>query len=355
MPDTKPARRKAWKGRLGDSEMKIEKLPSGNYRIRVVVGHDANGKPVRKSFTHYDKTRLRRIAAEYADEHRNVTTLQKVSTAIDAFLDAKTPVLSPSTLRAYTSMSRTLKREHGAFCALPVASVSQRDMQRLINALVAKGNSPKTVRNFHGFLSAVFDYSGNRLPRVTLPQKQPPNIHIPDEEMVSRILASSKGTRLEIPLALATFGLRRSEICALSVSDLDGNMLHIHSALVYNADNELKEKLTKNYSSDRYVRIPDDIADKIRQAGMITDYTPEGISKAYNRLLKKNGFPHYRLHDLRHFLVSYCHNVLHLSDAQIQSITGHKTNVVMRNNYLHSMNDDEAGALVAEKLSGFMA
>lgn len=334
--------------------MKIEKLPSGNYRIRVVVGHDETGKPIRKSFTHYDKTKLRRIAAEYADEHRNIVALQKVSTAIDAFLDAKTPVLSPSTLRAYTSMSRTLKCEHGAFCALPVASVSQRDLQKFINALVAKGNSPKTIRNFHGFLSAVFDFSGNRLPHASLPQKQPPNIHIPDEEMVARILSAAKGTRLEIPLILATFGLRRSEICALSPADLDGNMLHIHRALVYNSKNELREKLTKNYTSDRYVRIPDVVAEQIRENGIVTDYTPEGISKAYNRLLRKNGFPHYRLHDLRHFLVSYCHNVLHLSDAQIQSITGHKTNVVMRNNYLHSMNDNEVGVLVAEKLSGFM-
>lgn len=50
---------------------KIEKLPSGNYRIRVIVGHTEDGKPIRKSFTHYDKTKLRRIAAEYADAHRN--------------------------------------------------------------------------------------------------------------------------------------------------------------------------------------------------------------------------------------------------------------------------------------------
>lgn len=334
--------------------MKIEKLPSGNYRVRVIIGHDENGKPIRKSFTHADKTKLRRIAAEYADEHRNVTTRQTVGSAMTAFLDAKEPVLSPSTLRAYTSLAKTLRSEHGRFCALSVASVGQKELQTLINARVKAGNSPKTVSNYHGFLSAVFDYAGNRLPRVTLPQKQPPNIHIPDEEMVANILASAKGTRLEIPLALATFGLRRSEICALSVSDLDGNMLHIHRALVYNSDNELKEKLTKNYTSDRYVRIPDDIADKIKRTGMVTDYTPEGISKAYNRLLKKNGFPHYRLHDLRHFLVSYCHNVLHLSDAQIQAITGHKTNVVMRNNYLHSMNETETGTLVAEKLSGLM-
>lgn len=57
---------------------------------------------------------------------------------------------------------------------------------------------------------------------------------------------------------------------------------------------------------------------------------------------------------VRHFFVSYCHNVLHLSDAQIQTITGHKTSVVLRNNYLHSMNDDQTGQLVSDKLAKFM-
>jgi hypothetical protein len=31
--------------------MKAKKLPSGNYRVQVVVGHDANGKRIVKSFT----------------------------------------------------------------------------------------------------------------------------------------------------------------------------------------------------------------------------------------------------------------------------------------------------------------
>ena len=82
--------------------------------------------------------------------------------------------------------------------------------------------------------------------------------------------------------------------------------------------------------------------------------TPAALSHAYNRLLEKNDIPHFRLHDLRHFFVSYCHNVLKLSDAQIQTITGHKTSVVLRNNYLHSMNDDQTGQLVSDNLAKFM-
>ena len=329
--------------------MKTEKLPSGNYRIRVIIGHTPDGKPIRKSFTHHDKKHLLAVAHSYADKHR-YSTRKTIAQAMDAFLCAKQPVLSPSTIRAYTSLSKTLKREYAPFCAL--TDVSQKDLQRLINQL-SDSHTPKTVRNVHGFLSAVVKYQGNSLPPVNLPQKQKPVIHIPDEQIAKRISDAAKGTRLEIPVALAFFALRRSEICALLPEDLEGNLLHIHRAAVYGADKAVHVKYTKTYTSDRYVRIPDAIAAKIRAQGYVTDFTPAGLTHAYTRMLSSAGLPAYRLHDLRHFFVSYCHNVLHLSDAQIQSITGHKTSVVMQN-YLHSMNDDAAGKLVVDSLSNIL-
>lgn len=333
--------------------MKIEKLPSGNYRVRVIIGHDAAGKPIRKSFTHHDKKRLLSVAHQYADVHRNVSRRKTIAQALDAFLAAKTPVLSPSTMRAYTSLSRTLKEQHAPFCALYVDDIKASDMQALVNAFVTAGKSPKTVRNIHGFLSAVFRYAGERLPDVNLPQNKKPSIHIPDEQTARKISEAAKGTPLEIPVALAFFALRRSEICALTPDDIQGNVIHVHSAAVYGADKAVHVKQTKTYTSDRYVRIPADLAVKIRAQGYVTEYTPAALTHAYKRLLAKNALPEFRLHDLRHFFVSYCHNVLHLSDMQIQSITGHKTSVVMQN-YLHSMNDDTAGKLVSDALSNLL-
>ena len=329
--------------------MKVEKLKSGNYRIRVIIGHDDSGKPLRKSFTHHDKKHLLAVAHQYADVHRNVSRRKTVEQAAESFLSAKTPVLSPSTVRAYTSIKKTLIREHGAFCGLYIDDMKQSDAQHLINSLVAKGNSPKTVRNVHAFLTASFKYQGERFPEVNLPQKEKPVIHIPDEDIAKKIADAAKGTRLEVPVALAFFALRRSEICALSKDDLYDNVIHIHKAAVYGADKAIHVKNPKTYTSDRYIRIPAELAEKIRAQG-VCDYTPAGLSHAFKRMLKTNGLPDYRLHDLRHFFVSYCHNVLHLSDAQIQSITGHKTSVVMQN-YLHSMNDDTAGKLVVDSLS----
>lgn len=330
---------------------KIEKLPSGNYRIRVVVGHTPDGKIKRKSFTGNNKAKLRRLAAEYADRRR-VTGLN-VGDAIDAFIAAKSPVLSPSTVKAYSSMAATLKSRHGQFCALSVDDMRQADLQRFINSLLPD-HASKTICNYHGLLSAAFKFSGSSLPPVTLPRKDQKEILIPDEDMVRRISAAVEGGRLEVPVGLAMMGLRRSEICALALDDLDGNMLRIHRAVVYGLDNQTVEKDTKTYSSYRTIRIPDKIADRIRAQGFVTDYTPAGLSAAFRLMLKKNGLPHFRLHDMRHFFASYCHNVLLLSDAQIQAITGHKTSVVLRSNYIHAMNQQKTGEMVADSLSGLL-
>ena len=272
-----------------------------------------------------------------------------VGQAIDAFLTAKSPVLSPSTVRAYISMSNTLKTRHAAFCALHVDAVTPADAQRLINQFVSAGKTPKTARNVYAFLSGAFIFAGERVPAVTMPQKVPPAICVPDADAVSRLHAAAHGTPLEIPIILATFGLRRSEICALTVDDLDGDLLHVHAAAVYGRDKSLHIKTTKTYASARTIRLPAEIADKIRERGVVTGYTPAALTHAFTRFAAANGVP-CRLHDLRHFFVSYCHNVLRLTDAQIQALTGHKTSAVMRGHYLHSMDDDAAGKAVADAL-----
>jgi len=39
-----------------------------------------------------------------------------------------------------------------------------------------------------------------------------------------------------------------------------------------------------------------------------------------------------------------------MSDMQIQNITGHKNEKVLRSNYLHSMNDNEIAEMVSDSI-----
>ena len=343
--------------------MKIDKLPSGNYRIRITVGYTPDGKQIRKSFTHYDKVKLRRIAAEYEDDLKNGRTPAvtapdaiTVGDAMYALLDAKEAVLSPSTLKGYISLRKMFAERFKAIYDLPCTSLTKKDLQAVIDRLVRDGNSPKTVRNYHAFISAAFDLQDIPLPKVTLPRNIFHQLDIPEEETVKKIGEIVKDTEMEVPVGLAMYGLRRSEICGLTILDLsDDDVIHIHQAVVSGADGKLHTKGTKTSSSDRFVKIDHALAEKIREQGYVTKMIPQTFSRRWNRLLEQNDLPHYRLHDMRHFFVSYCHNVLRLSDAQIQAITGHSTPYVMRQRYTHAMHMDESANLVASNISGFMS
>lgn len=334
---------------------KIRRKKNGNYETRIVIGHDPDGRPIQKRLTHYDRNELKRLAAELQAQHRAIIRRVTVWQIITAFIAAKKPVLSPSTNRVYNSYAKELNSKYGHFCALYADTVTTRNTQALVNDLIQTGKAPKTVRNYVGFLSAAFDNSGLKFPPASLPQPVPPLVTIPEPEQVKDILTAAAGTRLEIPLALASMGLRRSEICALTLADLHGNEIHVHAAVIQGAGGELIRKTTKTYSSDRFVLLPEPLADKIREKGEIWNNTPAALSCAFSKFLKRNGFQHYRLHDLRHFFASYCHNVLLMSDRQIMAITGHKHAETLRRVYLHTLDQNSANKAVAANMAALMA
>lgn len=325
---------------------KIDKLPSGSYRIRISIGKSPEGKYKYKSFTAKDKATLRRMVVLYENSHQEGDAPMLLD-AIDDYIHAKTAVLSPYSIRGYRNIYRVLET---LSCAAVACDGPASAFQTIINELVLDGKSPKTVRNYAALISSSVRFAGYPAPRVTLPQREKKELPLPDEKMMRKILAAAKGTSLDIPIRLGMLGLRRGEVCAVTADDLNRNMLHIRKAAV-EIDGQISVKAPKTYDSDRWIQIPADLAARIRKAGRATDLPPSQISDRFFALLKKNGLPHYRFHDLRAFFVSYCHNVLHLSDAQVQKLGGWRTSYVMRRHYLQSMQDRNA----ARKVSAWAA
>ncbi len=115
-----------------------------------------------------------------------------------------------------------------------LCDITALDVQEEINRM-SKEHSPKTVRNYHGFISAVLGvFYPNLKLTTTLPQKIKHNPYIPSDKDVKRILEYTKDTEYEIPLILACYGLRRSEIYALTLDDIDGDCVHVTKAKVQN-------------------------------------------------------------------------------------------------------------------------
>lgn len=83
-------------------------LPSGSYRVQVLDYVDADGKRHYRSFTAPSKKEAQMLAEEWKlnkkkgiKEPVDLT----VSEAVERYLNAKEGVLSPSTMKAYTSLS----------------------------------------------------------------------------------------------------------------------------------------------------------------------------------------------------------------------------------------------------------
>lgn len=315
--------------------MTIEKLKSGNYRIKQMV----SGTTYRITLDHKpsNKEALQLIAKEMSAKG-TVSSKMPLKRACEAYVESKSNVLSPSSVRGYKSL---IKQISDGLSSTPINTITRPMVQTEINKYSAD-HSPKTTANLSGFISSVLAYYGNEIGKITLPQKEKKSPYIPTEQEVHAILDAVKDTKYMIPIFLTGMGLRRSEVCALQREDLsDDNVLTINKALVQNEKKEWVVKTTKTTDSTRTIIIPEYIANLIREQGYVYDGFPGQIYKRLTDTQKKLGIPHFSLHKMRHFFASYMHK-LGYTDKQIQEMGGWKTDEVMRTVYQHAMDMEEA-------------
>ena len=245
-------------------------------------------------------------------------------------------MLSPSTIRGYRNIETILNREFSSFCHTKISDLSSEDVQDVINSLT-KSRAPKTVRNYHGLISAVLgDYINLD---TSMPQSIEPDLYIPTDKDIKALVASVRDTELEVPVLLAAFCLmRRGEICGLSLRDIDGTTIHIHHSLVLGEDKEWHLKAPKTESSDRYITAPQFVVDRIAEIGHITSLNPHSITIMFQRVLDRNNIPHFRFHDLRHYSASIRH-ALGIPDAYIMADGGWSSDRVLKKVYRHAMSD----------------
>lgn len=98
--------------------------------------------------------------------------------------------------------------------------------------------------------------------------------------------------------------MRRSEICALTLEDIEGDMVHINKAMVQNEKHEWVIKTTKTTESTRDIVIPQELADKILEQGYVYKGHQHHISRNLAKVEEQLGIPHFSVHKLRHYFAS---------------------------------------------------
>lgn len=320
-----------------------------SYRARI--GKTADGKDKWKRFTGYSNTSKAKakknakeeaeawIAAHKHDEIHDVLTL---GAAYDEYIAAKENILSPSTIGGYVMLRRTSLQ---GLMPRDIYTITQVDVQRAVNQ-EAKTKSPKTIRNIHGLLCAVMTmYRPDFVLHTTLPSKMPTDLHIPTNAEIERLLTHTKESDSDLYAAilLAAFGsLRRSEICALTLSDFTETTVSVTKAKVVNRANRYSVKnKTKSEAGTRIITLPHKVIDITRSIctdGALFNMTPNAISHRFTRALQAAGIPHFRFHDLRHYQASILH-AMGVPDKYIMERGGWKTDSTLKNVYQHTMDD----------------
>lgn len=331
-----------------------KKLKSGSWRCQVyshtedIIQPDGTTKKKRiyKSFTcdvpgPKGKRMCERMAADWAENKEAQQNIENITfgEAIDKYIESRSSVLSPSTIREY---KRTRNHDLKEIIQVKLADIDQNKIQIAVNK-EAVTHSPKTVRNMHGIISAVLSaYRPDLALKTDLPKKVRVNVNIPSDEQIQRIMSHVKSTNMEIPILLAAFGpMRRSEICALDSNHVSGNIVHVEKAMVLDSDGNWVIKSPKSYAGDRYIEFPDFVIQKMEgRTGRIVEITPGTITHKFRKILDELDIPPFRFHDLRHYSASILH-AIGIPDAYIMQRGGWGNDNVLKSVYRHTMRQAE--------------
>ena len=320
--------------------MAIEKLKSGHYRIRFTIGKKKHSITTDRRPSKLEEARL---IQEYTDKIKSET--RGTGSFLDfanEYINSKEKVLSASTVRGYKA---TLKGIPDSFTGLPFYEIEQHDITKVINNMVDKAK-PKTIYNRHGLIVSVLkEFRPEFVVRTKLPRKERTDIYTPSEAEVQALFAEinriPKYRKHWVPLYLATMGLRRSEIGALTIDDLsDDNIITINKAKVQTSDGDwIIQKFTKTEKSNRKVPIPTELAKRIREQGHIYEGHLKRPYEVMLRVEANLGLPRFGIHRLRSFFASKAHT-LGIPDSIILTLGGWKSDNVMKNIYRKALDED---------------
>lgn len=323
-----------------------KKTESGSWTVRVYVGHE-HGKDVYKRFTGNSKRDVERKATTYLA--LNTVTDLTFGAAAEEYIESKTAVLSPNTIRTYKIHLARL----GMLYDVRIEKLDSIRVQRVISRL-SENLSPKSVRSTYGFITAVVgQVDPGRSFVVTLPEPEPKVVLIPTDEEVALMVEEAQSEDLRIAIQLAAFGsLRSGECCALSRDMVFKDRIRVTRTYVLDdTQTWIIKNSPKTAAGFREVPLPRPLMASIRASdredGRIIKYTPASLHDAFRRLTRRLGLPAYKFHALRHYFATNMH-AQGVPDKVICKIGGWEDVGTLQRIYQHTTQEkmEEAGQII---------
>lgn len=316
---------------------KAKKLPSGNWRVIVDLGKDISGKRRRKSVTAPTKKEAEFLAASLRMDTPSPDDCT-VAEAVEGYITNRSSVLSPSTIRGYRQIQRNY---YDSINDIKVSELQSETVQRLINN-ISSTHSPKSTRNIYALLlSSLVAFNPDVRLFVNLPQKKPVERHIPTDKDIKTLLDEANPYLRKAILLASTGTLRRGEICSLKYSDITGNVIHVHSDMVHDENNNwIVKEIPKTSSSDRYIELPGAVIESLSTGNeFIIGKNPDNITSSFCRLRNRLCI-NTRFHDLRHYAASIMH-AIGVPDQYIMEVGGWSSDTVLKSVYRNILDDKQ--------------
>ena len=327
-----------------------KQMPSGNWRVQVFLGTNADGKKMKKSITAPTRWQAEMLAAEFLETVQTARSKFTVAQAVRGYIDSKKNVLSPSTVYCYEII---LKNRLQMLMPLDIHDVDSFVMQRAINEEAAT-KTRKTIAEAKNLIGAALKmYGVNPQWNVTLPPKVPKVNELPTAGQVIRMI---RGTEIELPCLLAMWlSLRMSEVRGLQFGDIKDGVLTIQRSKLYLGTQDVIRDLNKTYNSTRRLVVPtyiQSLIDRIPHQSETDFIVPLGYKQIKNhltRLAKANGYQ-LTFHQLRHLNASIM-LMLGIPDKYAMERGGWSSNGVLKSVYQHTFSAERK--LVDERIDGF--
>ena len=328
------------------------------------------------------KAELRKMITEYEQGLAVKKIPMRVGEWMDEWLELYLPNVEETTIIGYKAKIRCyIKPSLGDIL---LQSLRAHHIQKMVNDMIAKGLSPKNIRDTYNNVNAAMKKAVvlrmipyNPCEGVTLPKLKRYRAKVYDITNIHKLLELAKGTDMYLPVLLCvTFGLRRGELLALRWSDIDFNkkVLMVRNNMV-RGEKGFIIKAPKSESGVRDIRIGDDTLEELRAAKKkyfedMCSYgagfqnlnfvirqadgsplKPDSMTQKWERFVQDHNLPHIRLHDLRHSNATAL-IMAGVNPKVVQQRLGHADVNITLNTYTHVLPEMDIEA--AEKLDYIM-
>lgn len=340
----------------------IEKRGENKYRLKYMYKGKRHSKTVNCVEKQVEKELIRFILEIEDNEEKFQATKYNFSKFADEFLETYVRNnLKPRTYDYYKYLlDSRLKKWFGN---KDINRIKRADIMDFLNNY-SDELEKSTLRKYRNCLITMFNYAIkkdylqiNVAEKVDIPKGKKVNkkdncyTHDQLKELLKELDTEQEERKIFVIIAMTT-GLRREEICPLTIDDidLDNNIISINKAMIESKEFGVLITDTKNSHSIREVDIPDFLSDTLKKYietlpdKRLFKVLPDTMTSWFYKFIKRKQLPHITLHGLRHSYATYLINN-NVDINTISTLLGHADIITTGKIYINKSRENAKQAV----------